>query len=65
MKLCYVDESGNQTADPCLVMVGILVDALRLNRTREEFGNIFDGIQTLFTESLKEIKASKMLCGRD
>ena len=28
MKLCYVDESGNQDSDRCLVMVGIMVDVL-------------------------------------
>src|ERR1700730_12079344 len=65
MKLCYVDESGNQSMDPCFVMVGLLVDALRLNRTREEFGDIFDEVQGLFEESLKEIKGAKMLSGRD
>jgi hypothetical protein len=65
MKLCYVDESGNQSTDPCLVMVGLLVDAIRLNRTREEFGDIFDEVQGLFAESLKEIKGAKMLSGRD
>lgn len=65
MKICYVDESGNQTTDPCLVMVGILVDAARLHRTREEFGDILDTVQQLFQEDLKELKGSKMLFGRD
>ncbi|MGE5736727.1 MAG: DUF3800 domain-containing protein [Acidobacteriota bacterium] len=65
MKLCYVDESGNQPSDPCLVMVGILADSLRLHRTHDEFGDIFDEVQGWFVESLREIKGSKMLCGRD
>jgi Protein of unknown function (DUF3800) len=65
MKLCYVDESGNQPTDPCLVMVGVLADAIRLHRTREEFGEIFDEVEGFFTDSLKEIKGAKMLSGRD
>jgi len=65
MKVCYVDESGNQATDPCLVMVGVLADATRLHRTREEFGELFDEVQGFFADSLKEIKGSKMLSGRD
>jgi len=41
MKVCYVDESGNEQT-PCLVMVGILVDAHRLRRAREDFAELFD-----------------------
>jgi hypothetical protein len=63
MKVCYVDESGNDENDPCLVMVGIVVDAHRLNRTREEFGELFDKIQSFFQEDLKELKGSKMIFG--
>ena len=65
MKVCYVDESGNGPQDPCLVMVGIVVDAHRLSRTREEFREIFDDLQRLFQENLKEIKGAKMIFGRD
>jgi hypothetical protein len=65
MKVCYVDESGNQAEEPCLVMVGIVVDAARLNRSREEFAEIFDVVQSLFLENLREIKGSKMIFGRD
>lgn len=65
MKVCYVDESGNQSTDPCLVMVGLLVDAARLTRTREELGKIFDDIESLFGQTLKELKGTKILSGRD
>lgn len=65
MKVCYVDESGNQDQDPCLVMVGIVVDTLRLSRTQEEFKEIFDIVQGLFQENLRELKGSKMIFGRD
>ena len=65
MKFCYCDESGMQDKDQCFVAVGIVVDAARLNRTKEAFGDIFDKIQALFPERLKELKASKLLLGRD
>ena len=66
MKVCYVDESGNNVAkDPCLIMVGVLVDAYRLNRTREEFADSFDGVQCLFKNNLRELKGSKIFYGRD
>jgi hypothetical protein len=35
-------------------MVGILVDAYRTNRAREEFSEIFDDVQALFEENLRE-----------
>jgi len=66
MKVCYVDESGNDNGnDPCLIMVGVVVDVHRLNRTRAEFAEIFDLIQRLFKDNLKELKGSKMIFGRD
>jgi hypothetical protein len=65
MKICYVDESGNGEQDRCLVMVGIVVDAHRLNRTREEFNEVFDVVQSLFQENLRELKGAKMIFGRD
>jgi Protein of unknown function (DUF3800) len=65
MKVCYVDESGNQPTDPCLIMVGLLVDAVRLNRTREEFDDIFEMVSGHFDEELRELKGSKILFGRD
>lgn len=63
MKVCYVDESGNQEHDPCLVMVGLIIDTARLNRTREEFKEVFSIVQGLFDEDLKELKASKIISG--
>ena len=65
MKICYVDESGNTAQDPCLVMVGILVDSARLHRTQKEFADVFDIVQGLFKENLRELKGSKMILGRD
>lgn len=64
MKVCYVDESGNDGQAPCLVMVGIVVDVQRLNRTRAEFREVFDQVQRLFQQNLKELKGAKMIFGR-
>ena len=64
MKVCYVDESGNTAQDPCLVMVGIMVDSLRSHRTQQEFDEVFDIVQGLFQENLRELKGSKMILGR-
>lgn len=65
MKVCYVDESGAGAEDPCLVMVGVLADVARLNRTVDEFGAIFERVQALFSENLLELKGAKMIFGRD
>lgn len=66
MKICYIDESGNdQDKDQFLVMVGIVVDSQRVSRTREEFAEIFDRLQNLFDETLRELKGSKLVGGRD
>jgi len=64
MKVCYVDESGNQDTDPCLVMVGLLIDTSRLNRSKIEFGDLFDRAEALFREKLQELKASRIVFGR-
>lgn len=65
MKFCYCDESGHGDGDPCFVAVGIIVDAARLNRTADAFAELFAAIQAHSAEQLREIKASKLLMGRD
>src|SRR5436309_541546 len=64
MKVCYVDESGNQDTDPCLVMVGLLIDTSRRNRSKIEVGDLFDRAEALFREKLQELKASRIVFGR-
>jgi len=64
MKVCYVDESGADSKDPCLVMVGIVADASRLGKSNEEFGGIFAKVQALFEENFAELKGAKMIFGR-
>ena len=66
MKVCYIDESGYDIAkDPVLVMVGIVVDAQRMFRTKEEFSGIFDDIRSLFPDALRELKGTKIFNGLD
>jgi len=65
MKFCYVDESLDSHAQLVQVMVGIVVDAHRLNRTRAEFGEIFCVIEDAFPGALRELKGSKIFYGRD
>lgn len=63
MKVCYVDETGFNDSEPCFVMTGIMVDAAKLHRTREEFADIFSDLQNLFSGNLQELKGSKILFG--
>lgn len=65
MKVCYIDESGVGEDEPVFVMVGIVADSQRLNRTREEFSAIFSRIQRFFPEALRELKSTKIFYGRD
>jgi hypothetical protein len=65
MKVCYVDETGTGDSSPIIVMAGIVADAQRLNRTREEFSSIFDEIQRLFPEALSELKSTRIFYGKD
>lgn len=64
MKVCYVDESGDASSDSYFVMVGILTDAVRLNKTSREFAQKFREIASLFPEDLKELKSSRILYGK-
>lgn len=63
MKICYVDETGIDGKDRHVVMVGILVDAYGLNKTRVEFDGIFSALQR--TTIMKELKGTKMIFGND
>lgn len=64
MKVCYVDESGDGAGDPFFVMVGILTDAARLNKTVEEFNKKLKRLRSIFPEDLRELKSTKILYGK-
>jgi hypothetical protein len=46
------------------VMVDIVADAQRLNRSRSEFAEIFGLVERAFPEALKELKGSRIFYGR-
>ena len=60
MKICYVDESGNNPDCPFLVMVGILVDAARLRRTEIEFSDILFAVRQVLSLPIAELKGSRI-----
>jgi len=59
----YVDETGIDGVSPLMVMVGIVVNDERLNRTQGEFAAIFENLGELVSGTLKELKYSDMLAG--
>lgn len=65
MKACYVDESGSHAESRFFVMVGVVADVHHINRTRREFGDIFQLLDEVYPERLREIKGQKLLGGRD
>ena len=64
MKFCYADESLDDAGKKVQVMVGIVADAQRLNRSRAEFSEIFELVERAFPEALKELKGSRIFYGR-
>ena len=62
VKFCYVDETGLLKNEPCVVMAGIIVDAQRHQRTRDEFhGGLFDDVKEYFSPDRGEMKATKLI----
>lgn len=64
MYFAYVDETGYDSGSPVFVMCGIVVDAVRLRRTQEDFTQIFSRLESITGRSLKELKSSDMLPGK-
>ncbi len=63
MYFAYVDETGIDGVSPLMVMVGVVVNDERLNRTQGEFAAIFENLGEMVTGTLKELKSSDMLAG--
>jgi hypothetical protein len=64
MKFCYADESVDDIGQRIQVMIGIVADAQRVNRTRQEFAEIFEMVERAFPEALRELKGSRIFYGR-
>lgn len=63
MKFCYADESLDKKSELVQVMAGVVVDAHRLNRSRQEFTEIFDLVSGVYPEALRELKGSRIFYG--
>jgi hypothetical protein len=64
MKFCHADESLDDAGEKVQVMVGIVADAQRINRSRVEFSEIFELVERALPEALKELKGSRISYGR-
>ena len=63
MKFCYLDESGHGAE--ITVVVGIIVDALRMHRTKADWSELLEELQTISPGHLDELKGGALYRGRD
>jgi len=54
MKFCYLDESGTGKS-PIVVMVGIIVDALRMKPTKEDWSLLLNEISKILGKEISEM----------
>ena len=64
MKFCYLDETGLDQHTSVVIVVGVVVDALRMNRTKVEWGDLFARISALANKPVREIHAMDLIPGR-
>ncbi len=62
MKFCYLDESG-LGQKTVFIMVGVIVDAYKMRRTKTEFSELFDKIQWHANKTIREIHAKELVPG--
>ena len=62
MKFCYLDESG-KGQDTVFIMVGVVVDAIRMHRTKKEYSDLFSKIGDHTKSSIAEIHAKDLISG--
>lgn len=63
MKFCYVDESGH--GSEITVVAGIIVDALRMHRTKDDWKELLDDLQSILPGQIRELKGGELYRGRD
>ena len=61
MKFCYADESGH--GGGITVVVGVVVDALRMHRTKEDWENLLAALDTISAGRVIEIKGRELYRG--
>lgn len=62
MKFCYLDESGTG-GDPVAVMVGVIVDAVRMHKTKTEWQDFMCQLCELTGYDIQEFHAHKFYTG--
>lgn len=62
MKFCYVDESGTG-AEPFLVMVGVVVDAKRMHKTKDSWDEFLNMLSNVCKRRIQEFHASDFYSG--
>lgn len=64
MKFCYLDETGTGQ-EPVVILVGIIIDIQRMNRTKLEWNGLFDELSQLAKKPITEIHAKDLIPGND
>jgi len=62
MKFCYVDESG-LGKEPYLIMVGIIVDAQRMHKTKTDWEDLLKDLSGLYNRKVTEFHTRKFYRG--
>lgn len=62
MKFCYIDESG-LGSEPYLVMVGVVVDAQRMHRTKERWEDFLGMLTKICKRTIKEFHTRDFYSG--
>lgn len=62
MKFCYVDESGNGS-EPYLIMVGVVVDALRMQPTKQAWNELLDMLSRICKKTIPEFHTRDFYAG--
>jgi hypothetical protein len=62
LKFCYVDESGTGD-EPYAVMVGIVVDALRMRPTKTDWEHFLLGLQDIVRRPIEELHTRDFYAG--
>lgn len=64
MYFCFCDETGTGDGGAHLIVAGIVADANRYSRTREEFKELFDRCSSAAKDGLRELKSSELSRGK-
>jgi hypothetical protein len=63
MKFCYLDESGTGD-EPYAVMAGVVVDALRMQVTKDDWGDLLNALSQTTGKNVKEFHSRDFYSGR-